>query len=242
MALVSILIDKVTDRQRGTTFSLKDAIPNDPILDFHIDATLTENHSFESDVTENPVEDGVVISDHIDMKPESLTITGVISDTPLNFGASLQGAATSSGAFLGKKIVGPLGSYAGVGAGAVAGLLAGPGNRMKKSFDHMRNLQSARVPFTVITGLRRYTDMVITSLTINRDGKSGRSFNFTAVLKQIRIVESKVLKIPNTFKNVSGAAAAKELGKKSANEVVPDIRTFSAKVYDKLKSSIPGGG
>ena len=242
MALVSILIDKVTQRNRGTTISFNDTLPTEHIPDFHIDVTLTENHSFEAEATENPVEEGVVISDHIDLKPESFTITGVISDTPLGLAASAQGAASIAGAYLGKKVVGPLGALAGVGAGALAGTLTGNSNRMKNAFDHLRDLQTKRVPFTVITGLRRYTTMVVTSLTINRDGKSGRSFNFTAVFKQIRVVESKVIKIKNTFKNVSGAAAAQELGKKSANEVVPDIRTFSAKVYDKLKSSIFGGG
>ena len=240
MALVSILIDKVTNRQRGTIFSLKDAIPNDPILDFHIDVTLTENHSFESEVTENPVEEGVVISDHIDLKPESLTITGVISDTPLNLSTSAQGAATTAGAFVGKKIVGPLGAVAGVGAGAVAGLLAGPNNRMKTAFDHLRDLQSKRVPFTVITGLKRYTNMVIVSLTINRDSKSGRSFNFTATLKQIRIVESKTIKIKNTFSSTP-AGAKQDLGKKSAIEAQKDIRTVSAQFYDFVKKKAFGG-
>ena len=238
MALVSILIDKVTEkidkvpgRQRGTTISFKETLPTENIPDFHIDVTMTENHSFEAEATENPVEEGVVISDHIDLKPESFTITGVISDTPLAFGASVQGASTAAGAFVGKTVLGPLGALAGVGAGALAGTLVGGSNRMKNAFDHLRDLQTKRVPFTVITGLRRYTDMVVTSLTINRDGKSGRSFNFTAVLKQIRIVKSKVASIPNTFKNVSGAGPAQELGKKSANDVTSDNKTLSLKTF-----------
>jgi hypothetical protein len=220
-------------------FSQSDAIKDAPIPDVHIDVTLTENHNFESEVTDNPVEEGVVISDHIDLKPESLTITGVISDTPLNFTTSIQGAATTAGAFVGKKIVGPLGAVAGVGAGAVAGLLVSPNNRMKNTFDHFRDLQSKRVPFTVITGLKRYTNMVIVTLTVNRDSKSGRSFNFTATLKQIRIVESKTIKIKNTFASTP-AGSKQDLGKKSSIEAEKDNRTLTATTFDFVKKKVFG--
>lgn len=234
MALIQVLVDGLTGRHRGTTFSLKDAIVSEksPIFDFTVDATLTENHSFEAEATDNPVEEGVVISDHINLKPEMFSLTGVISDTPLSFGSSLAGAATTAGALAGQKIVGPLGAYAGLGAGAVANLLIGPSNRMKNAFDHLRNLQSARVPFTVVTGLNVYENMVITSLTINRDNKSGRSFNFTATLKKIRIVKSQVVDIKNVPRNVTGASKKTELGKKAAEEASKENRTLTAQLFD----------
>jgi hypothetical protein len=48
-----------------------------------IDATISEEHSSEADVTEHPVEQGSAITDHIRAKPRRLTLNGVISDTPL---------------------------------------------------------------------------------------------------------------------------------------------------------------
>ena len=243
MSLVSILVDKVTPGRRGTVFSLKDAVKDAPISNLTIDATLTESHSTEAEVTENPVEQGVVIADHIDLKPETFTLTGVISGTPLNLSASIAGAATAAGAFVGQSVIGPLGALAGVGAGAVMGLTSDPNNRMKNSFEALRDLQAKRVPFTVITGLKRYTDMVITSLTISRDGKSGRSFTFTATLKKVRIVQSKVSKIPNTFKDVR-AAPAEDHGKKSAIETTADRRTLTKKLTQggfALASKFLGG-
>lgn len=50
---------------------------------FEIDAALTENHSYSSDVTEHPVEKGADITDHVRAKPPTITIEGIVSDTPV---------------------------------------------------------------------------------------------------------------------------------------------------------------
>lgn len=247
MALVQILVDKLTGHHRGTTFSLAEANPTDQIKDFTIDATLTENHTSEASITENPVEEGVVITDHISLKADSYTLTGVISDTPLDLSASIKGAATSVGALVGKKIVGPLGAYAGVGAGAYANLLTGgSGNRMKNAFDHLKNIQTSRVKFTVVTGLMVYENMVLTTLTVNRDNKSGRSFNFSATLKQIRIVKSQVIDIPNVPRAVKNAASTKDLGKQAAEKAEKNNATlakqFKNYVSTGIKNTIGFGG
>lgn len=47
------------------------------------DAVFEENHEAELEVTDNPVETGVVVSDHAYMKPLRLTLSAGVSDTPL---------------------------------------------------------------------------------------------------------------------------------------------------------------
>jgi hypothetical protein len=47
------------------------------------DAVFKESHTAELEVTDNPVEGGVTVSDHAYMKPLMLTITAGVSDTPL---------------------------------------------------------------------------------------------------------------------------------------------------------------
>lgn len=49
-----------------------------------LDATVSEDHSFSSRVTNFPVEGGRIISDHIINDPDRLTITGIVTDTPLS--------------------------------------------------------------------------------------------------------------------------------------------------------------
>lgn len=48
------------------------------------DAVFEETHQSELVVTDNPVETGVVVSDHAYMSPLRLTLSAGVSDTPLN--------------------------------------------------------------------------------------------------------------------------------------------------------------
>jgi hypothetical protein len=52
--------------------------------DFHFDATVRESHTSQLTVTDNPVETGVVVSDHAFMQPLRLEIEAAVSDTPLS--------------------------------------------------------------------------------------------------------------------------------------------------------------
>jgi hypothetical protein len=53
------------------------------IAGFEVDAALSETHSFESEVTEHPVENGADIADHVRARPISVQIDCVVSDTPI---------------------------------------------------------------------------------------------------------------------------------------------------------------
>lgn len=48
-----------------------------------IDAALREEHSFEADVSEHPVESGADVTDHVRARPPVVSIEGIVSDTPL---------------------------------------------------------------------------------------------------------------------------------------------------------------
>lgn len=47
------------------------------------DAVFEETHESTLEVTDNPVETGVVVSDHAYMKPGKITLSAGVSDTPL---------------------------------------------------------------------------------------------------------------------------------------------------------------
>ena len=53
------------------------------IGDLALDCTVTETHTATSTVTEHPVESGANITDHIRPDPVQLSITGIVSDTPI---------------------------------------------------------------------------------------------------------------------------------------------------------------
>lgn len=57
-----------------------------------LDATIRELHEFSNVITENPVEDGSVVSDHVFANQIRLRIEGEITDSPLSlFGSNLGG-------------------------------------------------------------------------------------------------------------------------------------------------------
>lgn len=60
------------------------------------DATFQEKHEIGAEVTENPVETGVNVADHMFMKPIRVTISAGVSDTPLDSNANDQFGGSSS--------------------------------------------------------------------------------------------------------------------------------------------------
>lgn len=183
---------------------------------FVVEVTISETHTKKSTATSNPVETGYIVSDHIDIEPDELTISGCVSNTPLNLNSSLTGLAASGGAIVGKLIGGGLGGAIGAtAAGAIVGLLTGSNNRVQDSYDHLKNLRDARVPFTAITGYERYDNMVLETLTCTRDAKTGQVLDFTATMKQIIIVQSKTVTVPNVRGGTNGAGSKSDLGKQN---------------------------
>lgn len=65
---------------------------------FAIDASLSEDHTFDNEITEYPIEDGSVITDHVRRKPTQVVIEGLVSDTPLETIAALREAGTKPSA------------------------------------------------------------------------------------------------------------------------------------------------
>ena len=50
---------------------------------YTIDAALTEDHSFDNEVTTHPVERGSDVADNVRAQPISISIEGVVSNTPI---------------------------------------------------------------------------------------------------------------------------------------------------------------
>lgn len=48
-----------------------------------IDVTLNEDHEYDTFVTDNPIEDGTIFSDHVILLPTVLNITGRVTDAAI---------------------------------------------------------------------------------------------------------------------------------------------------------------
>jgi hypothetical protein len=48
-----------------------------------VDATFSEDHMFDADVTDHPVEQGANIADNVRLKPYTVVLDCIVSDTPI---------------------------------------------------------------------------------------------------------------------------------------------------------------
>jgi hypothetical protein len=142
-----------------------------------LDASVKEEHISEVDVTDHPVEQGAAVSDHARPKPEELTIEGVVSNTPLS---NLQTSRATT--FEGVSFTSNAASQ------SVRGM---PGNA-ESAYAQLRALRDKPILITVVTALRTYDNLIMTSLKVPRDKDTGDVLKFEAKFKQVRIVTNAV--------------------------------------------------
>lgn len=141
-----------------------------------LDATVSEEHLTTCEVTKNPVEDGAQITDHVQIQPAKLTIEGVISDTPIGFAiiGNIQNVIRSVSTLFGKS------------------------SRSIDAYNRLLKLQNDRQPFKVITGLKQYSNMILSELSVPRTKDTGGAIHFRAVMEEIRIVASETTGSPSS--------------------------------------------
>lgn len=149
------------------------------IGDLALDCTVTETHTATSTVTKHPVESGSNITDHIRPEPVQLSITGIVSDTPIG-AREVQRAIEIGGVSVQIKQQETPTSPTGFGRAAWSKL------------DAMR---LAAKPVTVLTRDKKYESMAIVSLTVPKEAKTGGALYFTAQFEQVRIVFNRSTRI-----------------------------------------------
>lgn len=144
-----------------------------------LDCTVTETHTATSTVTEHPVESGANITDHIRPDPVQLSITGIVSDTPIG-SRQVQRSIEVGGASVQVTQQEPPSSATGFGRAAWAKLDA---------------IRTAAKPVKVVTRDKTYDSMALVSLSVPKESKTGGALYFTAQFKQIRIVYNRTTKV-----------------------------------------------
>lgn len=200
MALMNLIYKKKVKTQIGTVT---------------IDASVTENHTTTSTPTRNPVEEGIEVTDHVSLEPAKLSIQGVISDTPLNFD------------IIGNIASGDLKSLTKNLTSGFSDTLGGT-SRSTEQYQALLALQRSRQPFKVITGIKVYENMILTSLSVDRTATTGKSIHFSADMEEIRIVKSQNAGPQNLGKSVKDLGAkTKNLGGKVTTQITEkDLKSF----------------
>ncbi len=70
-----------------------------PFGAIELDASVEELHESSAEIPRHPVEEGADIGDHVRRKPDTLRITGIVTNTPIILGAALRVSFTRAEEF-----------------------------------------------------------------------------------------------------------------------------------------------
>ena len=147
----------------------------DQFDEIKFDACLEENHKVTVEATDFPIEGGANASDHKAKKPDSLRITAVISNTPIQFLA----------AFLNPTL--PGGETPDV-----------------EGWRRLKEMSGGEELLTVVTTLETYEDMYISAMSAPRTAALGNTLEVTIDLKKMFTVASATVVAP-VVKSGTGA-------------------------------------
>jgi len=167
------------------------------IDDYEIDAVISEDSNKDADVTDNPVEQGDSTTDHVRLKPKSLTLDCLVSDTPYGD--------------LADRRSGELG-----GIGGVNDLVISEDARQR-----IEAIQDARKPVLITVTTKRgghtrfYENMILQTLGENVAVDNGDAYRFKATFKQMNFITNnrttvKVAVPKAKKKNDKGELSAKD--------------------------------
>lgn len=163
-----------------------------------IQVTIEETWEDELQITEHPVEKGAEISDHAFKRPPMVTMQCGWSNA--DYGALL---GSVEAIFDGGSL--PSSEY------------------IQTVYSELLALQQGGETFDVTTSMRNYTDMLIKSLVVRRDQKTGNALMVQATLRQVRIVETQATTLParDAQADPASTAATENTGAKAAVPATP---------------------
>lgn len=190
-------------------------------LEIPFDLLIDESHTLEFEASDHPVENGAVITDHVTQKLRSCTITGMFTNHPVEKDGGFSGDGIDS--FQDTEIT---------DAGTITR------NRSRDDmYARLEELACERKPVRLVTSLKVYPEMIITSLPVKRTAEDGESVKFTMTLREFKVA---------TLKKSTAFGKFQPPDMKTANSrVIASTATkgkVSAKGVELVNAAISGGG
>jgi hypothetical protein len=158
------------------------------IQDIQLDLTTREVHDFRNTITNYPVEEGFVISDHVKQEAETVVLEGMITNYPTKFPGQRQ-----IGQFQNKDedVFNEIVQLAGF---AIPDSVTGKYEQVKDP-----------EVIDIITAYRTYTDMIIINFNVTRTRRTSGALWLTITAQKIRKVRSNVTTILNVKNTGTGS-------------------------------------
>jgi hypothetical protein len=167
--------------------------------------TVSETHHDDLEITDHPVEQGASITDHAFKRPAEVVIRAMWSNSP-----SIPGFVDGVINAVTQTIDG------------VQSLITGNNvSQVKEIYQKLLDLQNNREPFDVVTGKRKYTNMLVKSLTVTTERGTENVLDVTATLRQVIIVTTQTLVISAPAADQSDPASTQPTLNKGTKQLVP---------------------
>lgn len=189
---------------------VNDSTGQNTVIQF--DASIRENHTRESPVSEFPIENGLAISDHVLVRPFSLELNGIITDSPIG---TVQQLLTEVGGTLASSLLPPVAPAIGAAAYSLISSFQNSKSPSAKAYGDLLQLQANAQPFDVLTSLYRYSNMWIKRISVPRDAETGNALVFTLELVQLILVSPQSVNV-KVFANPALSANQADLGSQAA--------------------------
>lgn len=134
-----------------------------------IDLILSEEHSKDARVTENPLQDGRAVSDGIYLELREGSLTGLVSNHSLKH--AIPPDVQSAQALLEQ---------------AESTTLE---NRARQAWEDLKAVMDAKEPVTIVTALEVYENVAITHIETDRDGDTGDALAIQVSFRQVQTVQ-----------------------------------------------------
>lgn len=187
--------------------------------DFSFDCVIKEQHAQELAITEEPLETGVVLTDHVYLRPARLAIEAAVSDVAFHPGEQdPTNPQPNDDPF------------------------ASETSRSIKAYDLLLKLQASGEPFAVQTGLKLYPNMQIASLSGDQEAATASGLLFRAELQQITIASTRTVTFPPRKPGKPARQAAKKVdgGQKDAPKVTEETKAKSVLLSLGQSSDVAG--
>ncbi len=145
--------------------------------------SLSHEHGLTATPTDHPVEDGSDVTDHVKLELETFSSLCHLSNALISPLASQMGGAVDGSS----SVQTPFGSV------LVQGLSERI-DRVQLVYEALRTLRASKKLVTIVTPLRRYESMIITSLSFPVDNKDGVEFQLDA--REVRVAISTSANVP----------------------------------------------
>lgn len=174
-----------------------------------LDATVTETHRSQAEVTKHPVETGASLTDHILAGPQEIDVLGVVSNTPIKSRPEDPDIPSVSG--------------------------GDPRRRAESAFDALRSVQSSGTLCRITTTLATYENMFLAAVSVVRDAQKGNVAELQMTWSEVIFAETLVVELPiaNQQKALGkqGTKDATDKQKKQAESVLSQAGRGAAKTF-----------